>query len=71
MKLCIDCKYIRIPASGVNYARCRMTESTSINPVDGSTIVTDTYCSIERNADGNCGPDAKRFQPAVAGQEAA
>ena len=66
MKYCIDCKHCRLPANGdERFAMCGMARRTR----EGEQFISPrmeekfSYCSTQRGDCGNCGNDAKLFEP--------
>jgi len=61
MKFCKDCTYIKIPPSGIEYARCTLTMKSTPDPVTGEARDATLYCSTSRMPSAHCGPEATRF----------
>lgn len=69
MPLCIHCAHFLPgnyvdPRARIELSHCARSAQL-LNPVDGST--TYRFCDNERNPVGDCGPQARHFQPADIG----
>ncbi|CAB4121268.1 hypothetical protein UFOVP154_3 [uncultured Caudovirales phage] len=67
MKLCIECKHIRIPDNGIKYARCDLTQTATTDPVSGEKSIEREYCHTMRTSkvEGRCGMGAIHFEAKV------
>jgi hypothetical protein len=60
MNFCRDCKHCIIPALGIDYAKCALTNR--IHPVTG--VIVHRYCESEREHADGCGVLGRYFEPA-------
>lgn len=68
MKLCKDCKFYKrdfLTWYTGRFAKCTRKDAVKPNLVTGHGVcddVVNTYCSIERDFCGLCGPSGKFFE---------
>ena len=60
MKLCIDCKQMKIGLGTQEYLCTRF--KSEISPVDGRELKMNQYCDDERANPLGCGPNGKYWE---------
>lgn len=55
---CRDCRWIIVPSGGIEFARCRASETINVVTAEFQY----EFCEFERRSFGGCGPFATRFE---------
>lgn len=69
-KLCISCRWVKVPKPPTGIYKCTNIEKISdktISLVDGE-VIYDTpleHCYNVRSKEGRCGPRARHFEPII------